>query len=174
MKEVVDFEGELAQRHARHRHARDSSARAKRYGISDVAARQDLGRRARSTCATAARNSACSAVFSRVDTCAAEFESFTPYLYSNYESACEADPGDRQEGHDPGQRPQPHRAGNRVRLLLLPRLLRAAGDGRRIDHGQLQSGDRLHRLRHQRPPLLRAAHARERAQHLSTPRSPTA
>ena len=31
------------------------------------------------------------AVFNRVDTCAAEFESFTPYLYSSYESACEAD-----------------------------------------------------------------------------------
>ena len=34
------------------------------------------------------------AVFSRVDTCAAEFESFTPYLYSNYEGSCEADPAD--------------------------------------------------------------------------------
>jgi carbamoyl-phosphate synthase large subunit len=34
-----------------------------------------------------------SAVFSRVDTCAAEFESFTPYLYSCYESSCEAAPG---------------------------------------------------------------------------------
>ncbi len=33
------------------------------------------------------------AVFSRVDTCAAEFESFTPYLYSCYESADEAAPG---------------------------------------------------------------------------------
>jgi carbamoyl-phosphate synthase large subunit len=31
------------------------------------------------------------AVFNRVDTCAAEFESFTPYLYSSYESECEAD-----------------------------------------------------------------------------------
>ncbi|MBM3768744.1 MAG: carbamoyl-phosphate synthase large subunit, partial [Acidobacteria bacterium] len=30
------------------------------------------------------------AVFNRVDTCAAEFESFTPYLYSSYESECEA------------------------------------------------------------------------------------
>jgi carbamoyl-phosphate synthase large subunit len=29
-------------------------------------------------------------VFKRVDTCAAEFESFTPYLYSTYESECEA------------------------------------------------------------------------------------
>ena len=71
-----------------------------------------------------------------------------------------------QEGHDPGQRPQPHRPGNRVRLLLLPRLLRAAGIRRRVDHGQLQSGDRLHRLRHQRPPLLRAPHARRSAEHL--------
>ncbi len=34
------------------------------------------------------------AVFSRVDTCAAEFESFTPYLYSCYESADEAAPGE--------------------------------------------------------------------------------
>ncbi len=71
-----------------------------------------------------------------------------------------------QESHDPGQRPEPHRAGHRVRLLLLPRLLRAAGIRRRIDHGQLQSGDRLDRLRHQRPPLLRAAHARRSAEHL--------
>jgi carbamoyl-phosphate synthase large subunit len=36
-----------------------------------------------------------SAVFNRVDTCAAEFESFTPYLYSSYESECEAEPSDR-------------------------------------------------------------------------------
>ena len=31
-------------------------------------------------------------VFKRVDTCAAEFESYTPYLYSTYESECEANP----------------------------------------------------------------------------------
>ncbi|MBH25705.1 MAG: carbamoyl phosphate synthase large subunit [Myxococcales bacterium] len=30
----------------------------------------------------------------RVDTCAGEFESYTPYLYSSYESRCEADPSD--------------------------------------------------------------------------------
>ncbi|MDX1978884.1 MAG: carbamoyl-phosphate synthase large subunit [Bryobacteraceae bacterium] len=35
------------------------------------------------------------AVFNRVDTCAAEFESFTPYLYSSYESECEAEPDSR-------------------------------------------------------------------------------
>ncbi len=37
------------------------------------------------------------AVFNRVDTCAAEFESFTPYLYSSYESEDEAAPGNRKK-----------------------------------------------------------------------------
>jgi carbamoyl-phosphate synthase large subunit len=36
-------------------------------------------------------------VYKRVDTCGAEFESFTPYLYSAYESECEADPTDRRK-----------------------------------------------------------------------------
>jgi carbamoyl-phosphate synthase large subunit len=31
-------------------------------------------------------------VYKRVDTCAAEFESYTPYLYSAYEPSCEANP----------------------------------------------------------------------------------
>ncbi len=37
------------------------------------------------------------AVFNRVDTCAAEFESFTPYLYSSYESENESAPSDRKK-----------------------------------------------------------------------------
>ena len=36
-------------------------------------------------------------VYKRVDTCAAEFESYTPYLYSTYETVCEADPSDRKK-----------------------------------------------------------------------------
>ena len=36
-------------------------------------------------------------VFNRVDTCAAEFESFTPYLYSTYEEEDEAPPTDRKK-----------------------------------------------------------------------------
>ncbi len=36
-------------------------------------------------------------VFKRVDTCAAEFESFTPYLYSTYEGECEAAPTSRRK-----------------------------------------------------------------------------
>jgi carbamoyl-phosphate synthase large subunit len=36
-------------------------------------------------------------VYKRVDTCAAEFESFTPYLYSSYEPTCEANPNGRDK-----------------------------------------------------------------------------
>jgi carbamoyl-phosphate synthase large subunit len=36
-------------------------------------------------------------VYKRVDTCGAEFESFTPYLYSTYETEDEANPTDRRK-----------------------------------------------------------------------------
>ena len=36
-------------------------------------------------------------VYKRVDTCAAEFEAYTPYLYSTYEEEDEAPPSDRQK-----------------------------------------------------------------------------
>ncbi|HEY6403894.1 MAG TPA: carbamoyl-phosphate synthase large subunit, partial [Blastocatellia bacterium] len=36
-------------------------------------------------------------VYKRVDTCGAEFESYTPYLYSTYESECEAQPSGRKK-----------------------------------------------------------------------------
>jgi carbamoyl-phosphate synthase large subunit len=46
----------------------------------------------------AARKSAgVTAIFNRVDTCAAEFESFTPYMYSSYESEDEAAPTQRKK-----------------------------------------------------------------------------
>jgi carbamoyl-phosphate synthase large subunit len=70
--------------------------KAKRYGISDAA----LAKAWNSTeieVRKLRKEAGVSAVFSRVDTCAAEFESFTPYLYSNYESSCEADPVDRKK-----------------------------------------------------------------------------
>ncbi|MFL6375178.1 MAG: carbamoyl-phosphate synthase large subunit, partial [Pyrinomonadaceae bacterium] len=35
--------------------------------------------------------------YKRVDTCGAEFESFTPYMYSTYESESEAEPSDRRK-----------------------------------------------------------------------------
>ena len=36
-------------------------------------------------------------VYKRVDTCGAEFEAHTPYLYSTYEDECEAAPSDRKK-----------------------------------------------------------------------------
>ena len=71
---------------------------------------------------------------------------------------------DRPEGHHPGLRAEPDRPGHRVRLLLRARRPSRCRDaGFETDHDQLQPGDRLDRLRHQRPALLRAAHARGRA-----------
>jgi carbamoyl-phosphate synthase large subunit len=90
MKEVVDFEGELRETNL-DAASTELFRRAKRYGISDIQMAKTWGvdqQEVRSR----RKSLGVAAVFSRVDTCAAEFESFTPYLYSNYESACEADP----------------------------------------------------------------------------------
>ena len=78
------------------------------------------------------------------------------------------------EGGHPRLRPEPHRAGHRVRLLLRARLLRPARGRLRDGHGQLQPRDGLDRLRHERPPLLRAAHPGGRAQRASRPSRPRA
>jgi carbamoyl-phosphate synthase large subunit len=69
---------------------------AKRMGFSDARLGQLAG--ASEAVVRAARKAAgIEAVFKRVDTCAAEFESYTPYLYSTYEQECEADPTDRKK-----------------------------------------------------------------------------
>ena len=69
------------------------------------------------------------------------------------------------EGGDPRVGAEPDRPGHRVRLRVRPRGLRAPRGGRRGDHGQLQPGDGVDRLRHVRPPLLRAPDPRGRPQH---------
>ena len=104
-------------------------------------------------------------VYKLVDTCAAEFEAYTPYYYSTYETEDETRPCGEAEGRHPRRRPQPDRPGDRIRLLLRPRLLRPAGGGVREHHGQLQPGDGEHRLRHLRQALLRAGDARGRPPH---------
>ena len=74
--------------------SRDLLLDLKRAGFSDA----DLGRflgvgqddvRSRRT------EAALVPAYKRIDTCAAEFESFTPYLYGTYERECEADVTDR-------------------------------------------------------------------------------
>jgi carbamoyl-phosphate synthase large subunit len=95
VKEVVDFEVRLAQT-SFPAASKDLFRTAKRYGISDIQLAKTWN-----TDEIPVRNrrkelGVC-AVFSRVDTCAAEFESHTPYLYSCYEASCEADPSDRKK-----------------------------------------------------------------------------
>ena len=71
--------------------------------------------------------------------------------------------GERAERRDPRLRAQPDRPGDRVRLLLRARRDDRARVRPRRGDDQLQPGDGLDRLRHLRPPLLRAADARGRA-----------
>jgi carbamoyl-phosphate synthase large subunit len=69
---------------------------AKRTGISD----EQLAQIWKTTAATVRllrERHGVKPVFKRVDTCAAEFESFTPYLYSTYEDENEADTDDRRK-----------------------------------------------------------------------------
>src|SRR5665213_3209730 len=87
LREIVDFEQSLPGRE------RDAAVlrQAKRLGISD----QQIAKAWNTTeieVRTERLKLGVKAVFNRVDTCSAEFESFTPYLYSTYETACEAAP----------------------------------------------------------------------------------
>ncbi len=93
--EVVTFDAELARKPLESVD-RLTMRKAKRDGLSD----SRLGRMwGKTPLELRAHRKAMgvSAVFNRVDTCAAEFESFTPYLYSSYESECEAEPSDRKK-----------------------------------------------------------------------------
>src|SRR6202167_2502256 len=76
--------------------SKETLLRAKRYGISDAQLSKTWGA-AELAVREKRKAMGVRAVFNRVDTCAAEFESFTPYLYSSYESSCEANPTDRRK-----------------------------------------------------------------------------
>ncbi len=95
VKETVELEGSLANQSLDAITAREFR-RLKRNGLGDrqiaeKLAVQPLEVRERR------KQLGVSPVFNRVDTCAAEFESFTPYLYSSYESEDEAAPSGRKK-----------------------------------------------------------------------------
>ena len=95
VKEAVELETELGQE-TLETVSVEMLRRAKRDGVGD----RQLARLWKADpMAVRARRKALgiAAVFNRVDTCAAEFESFTPYLYSSYEQECEATPSDRKK-----------------------------------------------------------------------------
>ncbi len=76
---------------------------AKRFGLSDDTISKLLTPTADSPSISALdvrakrKNLGLTPVYQRVDTCAAEFEAYTPYLYSAYESQCESNPSQRQK-----------------------------------------------------------------------------
>jgi carbamoyl-phosphate synthase large subunit len=95
LKEVTDFQAELSK------HPFDSLPpqllrEAKRMGISDARLaemfRLSNGKGAIEKVRHARKSNRITPVYKRVDTCAAEFESYTPYLYSTYEEEDEAPP----------------------------------------------------------------------------------
>jgi carbamoyl-phosphate synthase large subunit len=51
-------------------------------------------------------------VYKTVDTCAAEFEAYTPYYYSTYEEKMRYSRQRSTQGDDSGRRPQPHWPGH--------------------------------------------------------------
>jgi len=69
---------------------------AKREGLSDMRLAQLLVAD-ESAVRKARMDAGVAPVFKRVDTCAAEFEAHTPYLYSTYEQECEACPTDNRK-----------------------------------------------------------------------------
>ena len=136
-------------------------ARAKRHGFSDAQLGQlrgmpeDVVRGVRHALGIRP-------VFKTVDTCAAEFAATTPYHYSSYDEETEVAPREEPAVIILGS--GPNRIGQGIEFdyscVHASFALRDAGTADR--DGQLQPGDRVHRLRHLRPALLRAAHPRGR------------
>jgi carbamoyl-phosphate synthase large subunit len=79
---------------------RDGWLALKRMGFADARLAK-LADTTEAEVAARRRQAGVTPVFKRIDTCAAEFASLTPYMYSTYESGtppeCEADPSDRQK-----------------------------------------------------------------------------
>jgi carbamoyl-phosphate synthase large subunit len=97
MQQIVDLEkGIVATTKAKKAVENDTLREAKRMGFSDFRLGQIMG-----STEGAVREKRLAAgikpVYKRVDTCSAEFVSHTPYMYSTYESECEAEPTDRKK-----------------------------------------------------------------------------
>ncbi|MYE61095.1 MAG: carbamoyl-phosphate synthase large subunit [Candidatus Dadabacteria bacterium] len=92
IKQIVDFESDIA----RNGFNRETILQAKRHGFSDIEIAKIL-----STEEGEVRNfrllEGIEPAFKMVDTCASEFEAYTPYLYSTFESESEALPTDRKK-----------------------------------------------------------------------------
>jgi len=94
IRQIVEMENEIADKDALP--GRELMLRAKQYGFSD---RQiaDLTGSDEITVRAHRKSLGITATFKLVDTCGAEFEAYTPYYYSTYESEDEARISDRKK-----------------------------------------------------------------------------
>src|SRR5262249_45368501 len=95
LRQIVDMQEELKQGSFSSLSVQQLGA-AKRMGFSDARI-ADLIKSSEDEVRARRKAEGVLPVYKRVDTCGAEFESYTPYLYSTYESECEAAPNDRKK-----------------------------------------------------------------------------
>ena len=90
IQQILDFENELIKAFSENKQLDEEWLRkAKEYGFSDAQLALMMKTEEISV-RTLRKEMGITATFKLVDTCAAEFEAYTPYYYSTYESECEA------------------------------------------------------------------------------------
>ena len=94
MREIVDFERELAGVPELGELSGEMLERAKRLGFSDAQIAHLIGAECNEV-RKYRQNSGVMPVYKLVDTCAAEFEAYTPYFYSTYDTEDESRPGQK-------------------------------------------------------------------------------
>lgn len=100
LKQIIDFESYIEAESIKLNGSKSILAstllQAKQYGIADRRLAQIL-KLTEDEIRELRKQSNIRPVFKRVDTCAAEFKAYTPYLYSTYETECEAEPSDKKK-----------------------------------------------------------------------------
>ena len=90
IKEIVEFEGKIEESYAKNKKFTESIMRkAKEFGFSDKQL-ADIAGSHEEKIRSLRKKMGITASYKLVDTCAAEFEAYTPYYYSTYEKECEA------------------------------------------------------------------------------------
>jgi carbamoyl-phosphate synthase large subunit len=102
IKEIIDMEGQIIQVAGSSKQvAEDEDFKAllqtaKKFGFSDHRIAELLNCE-EANIRSLRKGMNLNPVYKRVDTCAAEFEAHTPYLYSTYEQECESKPSDKNK-----------------------------------------------------------------------------
>lgn len=148
IQELVEFEDQLKELQDADRRSRDPGLtrtillRAKQYGYSDrqLAFLWDVPepevRRLRKSLGILP-------VYKRVDTCAAEFEAYTPYYYSTYESPVEQVDGEGVNRTPPEDETKPSQG--KERILILGGGPNRIGQGIEFDYCCCQAAFALHK-----------------------------